>query len=278
MSDKLAKLESHIEQIVEGTFTRLLAGRLQPRELAVRLARAMEDFAIPGPKEAKLAPTNYRVRLNPEDATALKAASPSLISGLSAHLLIFARELDLVLLTRPTITIDADPTVEPNGIVVEAVGDPNDTTRPMPLSVAELIQQSSRAPKAFLIINGSKHVPLDKPVVTIGRRLDNVVILDDPRVSRHHAQIRQRYGKWVLYDLGSASGSFVNNQGVEECVLRAGDVMTPASTTLIYGEEEPRLNPNDTGKRIRCRHEAIRIRRPKKIISNSKLQIGFFEI
>ncbi|MBI5713758.1 MAG: DUF3662 domain-containing protein, partial [Chloroflexi bacterium] len=39
MSDKLAKLESHIEQIVEGTFTRLLAGRLQPRELAVRLAR-----------------------------------------------------------------------------------------------------------------------------------------------------------------------------------------------------------------------------------------------
>ncbi|MBI5350794.1 MAG: FHA domain-containing protein [Chloroflexi bacterium] len=99
-----------------------------------------------------------------------------------------------------------------------------------------------------MIINGSKHVPLDKPVVTIGRRLDNVVILDDPRVSRHHAQIRQRYGKWVLYDLGSASGSFVNNQRVEECVLRAGDVMTLASTTLIYGEEEPSPNPNDTGE------------------------------
>jgi len=248
MSDRLAKLESHIEQIVEGTFTRLLAGRLQPRELAVRLARAMEDFSIPGPKDSKLAPTQYRVRLNPEDTNALKAASPSLISGLSAHLLIFARELDLVLLTRPTITLEADPTVEPNGIVVEAVGDPNDTTRPMPLSTTELAQQSSRAPKGFLIINGSKHVPLDKPVVTIGRRLDNVVILDDPRVSRHHAQIRQRYGKWVLYDLGSASGTYVNNQRVEECVLRAGDVITLASTTLIYGEEEPSLNPNDTGE------------------------------
>jgi pSer/pThr/pTyr-binding forkhead associated (FHA) protein len=245
MSDRLAKLESHIEQIVEGTFTRLLAGRLQPRELAVRLARAMEDFSIPGPKDSKIAPTHYRVRLNPDDAEALKATSPSLVSGLSAHLLIFARELDLVLLTRPTVTLEADPHVESNDMIVQAIGDPNDTTRPMPLSEAEK-QESSRAPKAFVIINGNKHVPMEKSVVTIGRKLNNVIILDDPRVSRHHAQIRQRYGKWVLYDLGSAGGTFVNNQQVEECVLRAGDVITLAGTTLIYGEEESSPNSDDS--------------------------------
>lgn len=246
MSDKLTKLEGHIEQIVEGTFTRLLAGRLQPRELAVHLARAMEDFAIPGPKGSTLAPTHYRVRLNPIDADALKTESPSLVSGLSAHLLIFARELELVLLTRPTISIEADANIKPNELLVEAVGDPNDTTRPMSQQEAEK-EHNARAPKAFVILNGAKHLPLEKPVVTLGRKLDNVIVLDDPRVSRHHAQIRQRYGRWVLYDLGSASGTTVNNERVDECVLRPGDVIALAGTTLIYGEEEPSRNPDDTG-------------------------------
>lgn len=245
MSDRLAKLEAHIEQFVEGTLSRLLAGRLQAREVAVRLARAMEDQSRAGPKDARLAPTCYRVRLNVEDAAALRLASPDLTDGLRAELLIFARELGLSLPGQPIITLEPDPTIEPNGIVVEAAtASASRETQPMPKVVAA--EASTNSVKAFLIVNGERHVPLDRSVLTLGRKLDNSIILDDPRVSRHHAQLRQRHGRWVLYDLGSASGTCVNNHRIEECLLRPGDVITLAGASLIYGEEE--TDGDDTGQ------------------------------
>ncbi len=247
MSDRLAKLEAQIERFVEGTLTRLLAGRLQPREVAVRLARAMEDCAQPGPKDARFAPTHYHVHLNPEDAAALRLAAPDLISSLSAELLVFARELGLSLAGQLVITLNADPAIEPHGVRVDASHvRPAGETRPIQPLDAEALTQP---PKAFLIINGERHLPLNRAVITLGRKLDNTLILDDPHVSRHHAQLRQRYGRWVLYDLGSASGTYVNNQRIEECVLRPGDVISLAGVMLIYGEEESGVTEDTGGTR-----------------------------
>jgi len=244
MSDRLAKLEAQIEQFVEGTLTRLLAGRLQAREVAVRLARAMEDNARPGPHNNRLAPTHYHVRINPEDAGAIRTATPDLTDSLSTELVIFARELGLSLPGQPVIIIEADPTVETHDVIVEAsAGRPMAQTRPM----AALTRTTSNPSKAYLIVNGERHVPLDKAVVTLGRKLDNTIIVDDPRVSRHHAQLRQRYSHWILYDLGSASGTYVNNSRVDECLLQPGDVILLAGVALIYGEEELDHSDDDTG-------------------------------
>ncbi len=55
-------------------------------------------------------------------------------------------------------------------------------------------------------------------------------------MSRRHAQLRWRFGRFVLYDLGSRAGTWVNDQPVDEFVLRAGDVIRIADTTFIYGE------------------------------------------
>lgn len=245
MSNRLARLEAQIEGLVEGTLSRLLAGRLQAREVAVRLARAMEDHALPGPGGTRTAPHRYAVHLNPDDAAALQSTSPELAKSLIDELVIFARELDLTLAASPAVAIEADPAIELNGIRVEpALAEPKEPTQPMPSMTTPSMPQ--RAPKAYLILDGKRHLPLDRPVTTLGRKLDNTVILDDPRVSRHHAQLRQRYGRWVLYDLGSAAGTMVNNDRVEECVLRPGDVISLAGVTLIYGEEE-QTGKEDTG-------------------------------
>ena len=245
MSERLAKLEARIEQLVEGTLSRLLAGRLQTREVAVRLARAMEDHAAPGPGGSLLAPAAYRVHLNPDDATALHSSSTDLTAELAAELVLFARELDLALPGAPIVLIEPDSSVELNGVMIEPADDPHSVTRPMPAVTAPA---PSNPPKAYLIVEGQRHVPLDRAVVSLGRRLDNTVIVDDPGVSRHHAQLRQRYGKWVLYDLGSAGGTLVNNQRVEEHLLRAGDVISLAGVKLIYGEEETPPGVEDTGE------------------------------
>lgn len=252
MSDRLAKLEARIEQFVEGTLTRLLAGRLQAREVAVRLARAMEDNAQPGPRDSRLAPTHYHVRINPGDEAAIRQSSPDLINSLTAELVIFARELGLALPGQPVIRIEADPSIEPHDVVVVATTSHLlSETRPIPA----MTQAAASPAKAFLIVNGNRHVPLNRAVVTLGRKLDNTLIIDDPRVSRHHAQLRQRYGRWILYDLGSASGTYVNNHKIEECLLQPGDVISLSGATLIYVEEELTEADGDTGGTLPLRAE-----------------------
>jgi pSer/pThr/pTyr-binding forkhead associated (FHA) protein len=98
---------------------------------------------------------------------------------------------------------------------------------------------------AYLIVDGQRHVPLTKPVTSLGRNIDNDVVLDAPTVSRQHAQIRWRYGRFILYDVSNRGHTQVNNQTVNETVLKSGDVISLSDVKLIYGEGEsqPRSRP-----------------------------------
>jgi pSer/pThr/pTyr-binding forkhead associated (FHA) protein len=93
------------------------------------------------------------------------------------------------------------------------------------------------APRAFLILDGRNTVVLEQPVVALGRRPDNDIVVEDGRVSRTHAQLRLRFGHYVVYDLGSTAGTYVNGSRVEECVLRPGDVISLGGVAIIYGED-----------------------------------------
>jgi pSer/pThr/pTyr-binding forkhead associated (FHA) protein len=67
--------------------------------------------------------------------------------------------------------------------------------------------------------------------VSIGRHGDNDIILPDPQVSRHHAEIVMQGGRWVVSDLGSANGTFVNGQQVAgPHVLNHGDLLRVGQT------------------------------------------------
>ena len=92
---------------------------------------------------------------------------------------------------------------------------------------------------AFLIIGGTQIFPLDRSVINIGRRLDNHIVIDDPRVSRAHAQLRIVRERFVLFDLNSSGGTFVNGQRAEQSVLYPGDVISLAGVTLIFGQDLP---------------------------------------
>lgn len=50
--------------------------------------------------------------------------------------------------------------------------------------------------------------------LSMGRGLDNTIVLADPQVSRHHAEVAMQGGRWVIRDLGSANGTYVNNQQI----------------------------------------------------------------
>jgi len=61
--------------------------------------------------------------------------------------------------------------------------------------------------------------------LTIGRETDNMLIIPDPSVSRHHARIAYENGALVVYDLNSTNGVYVNEQRVSKQTLRAGDIV-----------------------------------------------------
>ena len=94
---------------------------------------------------------------------------------------------------------------------------------------------------AFLIIEGVKVQPLTEAVINIGRRFENHVVIDDPRVSRQHAQLRAIHGHYVLFDLSSRSGTFVNGQRANQVVLYPGDEISLAGVKLIFSQNSPGL-------------------------------------
>jgi hypothetical protein len=95
-------------------------------------------------------------------------------------------------------------------------------------------------PKAFLIVGGSKIFTLEFEVVDIGRKLENTLVLDDPRVSRHHAQLRAIRGNFMLFDLDSSGGTFVNGERINQILLHPGDVISLAGVPMVYGQDAVR--------------------------------------
>lgn len=235
MQNHLSRFEDHIQHLVEGGFARLFAGRLHPREVAVQLARAMEDHATDTDK-GRQAPDIYIVRLHAQDHEAILKEQPELANALATELVEMARAADLTLANFPEVRLLADKNVQPRQVTVGArhAGGKANTTQALPFT---RIEQPPDAPHAVLIMDGERLIPIKQPILNIGRHRDNHIILDNPRVSRHHAQIRLRFGRYVLFDLGSASGTTVNGHPIQEAILRSGDVITMADNTLIYVED-----------------------------------------
>lgn len=94
--------------------------------------------------------------------------------------------------------------------------------------------RSNVAPARACLVIGEERVELTRPVTTIGRRSDRHVVLDDTRVSRVHAEVRQVDGWFVLADAGSANGTVVNGSPVSEHPLQPGDVLVIGDTEVRF--------------------------------------------
>jgi hypothetical protein len=243
---KIARFEALAERLVEGTFARLFAGRLRPLEVATHLTRAMEDCQVVVPDGTPQAPTHYWVYLHPDDRDALMAEQPALETELARHVAELTAQAGLALGVTPVVHVVPGEEMRPRQVRVDARWVPEeapgvDKTREMEPDEEDAEAAAAIAPRGrpFLVLEGRRHVNLVQPVISIGRALDNDMIIEDARVSRHHAQLRLRYGRYVLYDLGSSGGTQINGYPVEECVLHSGDVISFAGVQVIYGEDPP---------------------------------------
>jgi pSer/pThr/pTyr-binding forkhead associated (FHA) protein len=63
--------------------------------------------------------------------------------------------------------------------------------------------------------------------------------IDDPRVSRNHAQLRAIEGNYVLFDVSSTGGTFVNGSRVSETIIYPNDTISLGGVTLIFHQDDP---------------------------------------
>jgi hypothetical protein len=253
--NSLSRFEALAETLVEGAFARLLRPRLQPIEVARHIARAMEDSQIIGPGGGVWAPGHYWVFLNPADHSALHSLQPSLETELADYVVDLARRGGVALRTRPVVQLYPSEEVPLHRVQVEArllaekqvVAIEPGMTQELPTAQrAAPAPQTSPAPLAPIkdqvlprhtLRYTGRSIPIVEPLVSLGRSLDNDVIVSEPQVSRRHAQLRLRHERYTLYDVGSSGGTTVNGEPIQECVLADGDVVSLAGVELVFEVE-----------------------------------------
>jgi pSer/pThr/pTyr-binding forkhead associated (FHA) protein len=97
---------------------------------------------------------------------------------------------------------------------------------------------------AFFVIEGVRIYPLVKATITIGRSLENDLVIDDLRVSRNHAQLRAIKGQFVLFDLSSTRGTFINGNRIIQAILYPHDTISLGGVALTFNQEDPAPRPD----------------------------------
>ncbi len=238
MADRsLARFEDWVKRFMEDSVARLLGRRVQPVEIAKALGRAMEDRRIIS-AGAILVPNDYYVKLSIDDFANLAAYHTALQRELVTYLINLANERGYTLLSRPKVILSEHSQITSGVRVVAQMREATesqprkiDATQEITMEMPRLPQEQEIVPR--LIFNG-REIEMVKNTLTIGRNLDNDVIINDARVSRRHAQIAKRYGKYVFTDLHSANGSWINGEATQECTLENGDVISAGGVEMIF--------------------------------------------
>jgi hypothetical protein len=236
MRSKLDLVEARLQALIESTVALFARGDAQHR-LAHELIEAARQNFTASPQERAFAPNLYTVYLNP-DSLAYWQAHRDLLDAISQSFQEAAREYGVQFAGEPQIKLAPDPQLPFEGIRVAASNHRDSSGHTAAFTPVPAVQHAQNIPQnAFLIVGGSHTFPLNRSVINIGRRPDNHLVVNDPRVSRAHAQIRAIRGQYVLFDLNSTGGTMVNGRPVHQCTLVPGDVISLSGVPLIYGED-----------------------------------------
>ena len=87
--------------------------------------------------------------------------------------------------------------------------------------------------------------PLTGLIKEIGRsKTSDISLPDDKKVSRNHARLERDGDRWIIVDLSSTNGTFVNGEQVDQKKLASGDEVRIGGTTLIFRSIEEAASPD----------------------------------
>jgi hypothetical protein len=243
----LTQLEGNLRSLIEGEAGNDGIPRKLHHQLECRLILAMKAglSRLPSPGDShawrQIAPDQYILML-PSVHAELVLTHPAELDWLARKLEDTAQQEGYEFITSPLLRVVANPQSKEMKIFTEfshhGLGDSHTSRLQDMLDV--FVHDSTRSvPIAYLIVNGLATFPITEPVINIGHDSSNQLQLEDSRVSRLHAQVRFVQGRFIIFDLDSKGGTFVNGVAVTSQALKPGDVILLAGVPLVYVQETP---------------------------------------
>jgi hypothetical protein len=244
--------------MMDGVFGRLFRSRLQPVEIGRRIVREMEENRTVSVNRV-YAPNEFRIAIGPEDNQRFTPMRSGLEREFSELVLDSAKQRRWNLMGMPRISfiedesfgkgeyrvepsLSADPGGDsPRASVHEPADEDLSATRAVSFNTAERLGLSAAAVELVALDDSGAErdrISITRAPVTIGRLSTNDVVLSDPNVSRHHAELRRDGDKWVLVDLGSTNGTTVNGKLSKEHTLAPDDRIGFGTSELVFRMRE----------------------------------------
>ena len=237
MKDKLLLIEIHLKEFIEKNAAQILPSPDAEIKLVTKLVQAMENQIRVGEEGKLIAPNVFSLNV-PSKVVADIRSNQTLLNIFATQLLKAAENTGIEFESPPSINIFPDENLDEGEFSVKAMWKEASVVQTHAMDIdLETDPRSNIPPKAFLIVGGSKIFTLEQDVINIGRKLDNHLVIDDPRVSRKHGQLRAVKGRYMLFDLKSSGGTYVNGERINQIALHPGDVISLAGVPIVYGQD-----------------------------------------
>jgi hypothetical protein len=259
-----SSFERSIGGILEGAFGSVFRSEVRPIEIAHKLAREMDEHRTTSVSRV-YAPNEYLVWLSAADRARYAGVEDDVTDELCAYLLEHARRQELTLTSRPIVAFNTDErlslgefgiqarlvaldverddvgaTGAPSGAAEQASAPPAQAGETMLHGASERARgpvrgaQHRGTARAFLLVR-DKRLAVAPGGFVIGRSRGCDLVLDDPGVSRRHVEIRLADDGWIIRDLGSTNGIFLNRSHIDSAaVLRSGDRIELGETEMVF--------------------------------------------
>jgi hypothetical protein len=238
----ISEIEKRLQSLIEDHLVKYLPSAVFQDLIAQRLSEALRaNLSTQGLDGKTNMPHQFTLMVHPSTLSQWQK-EPRLMEGLNKIFRLVTTDLGVKFESAPSLTLSTDPLIAIDDLKVQAAKKASVAETQNTHGNADEMDDSVPVRAAFLIVGGTKVFTLQQAVTNIGRRLDNHLVVDDPRVSRYHAQIRYVRGRFIIFDLNSTGGTYVNGQRTSQSALYPGDVVSLAGLPIIFGQDNPPPN------------------------------------
>jgi hypothetical protein len=241
MKFQLSRLEDQLQALIEGSIARIFPGKDIERELAHQLVGTLHNGIQQSEDGEWIVPDIFVLQVHPSQVHIL-SSDQSLLDNLINSLQEAVLDAGWKFSRPPFLRVAASHQISPGDIQVVAWNSQQGLPETSALEASSIDLEPGVPRDAYLIVDGLRKFQLQQAVVNIGRNEDNHLVIDDKRISRQHAQLRAMDGRYVIFDLESTGGTWVNTARVQQQVLYPGDIISLAGLPLVYRQEGVNLD------------------------------------
>ncbi len=243
--NRLDQIENRIKEIIEKG-SDLFPWADQSSALVSHFCEALRQFLLENPDCLKGSPVRVLVSM-PAEEIRLWKQHPEGQKLLQEVFIETVTEMNCKPVLIPEVILQPRNSLQSSSMhfLIEANPEKNEKTASIHLKKNRHTLDTPIEASGITLFNLEMNIPLDKPVLNLGRRNTNDIVINDRRVSRLHAQIRKTREGYMIFDVGSTGGTFVNSERISSQILRTGDVISLAGYTLVFSDGKENETESD---------------------------------